>query len=251
MADGSWLKALATRFTPRRVVLPARHAYALWADVYPPTPHNPLMQAEQAAMAPVIRSTSPMRALDVGTGSGRYLPLLAATGARLVVGVDFSLPMLTRAPGSLDQRRARVCGDARCLPFGDATFDLVTAGLMVGDVADLAAWTAEMSRVLAAGGHLVYSDFHPTWAARGWRRTFHAASGRAIELAYHARSIAEHTTHLEACGFDVRQMLEQGLAREDRVDGRPEALVVAVFHAVKKRAQSCALEPPRGAVHSG
>ena len=36
-----------------------------------------------------------------------------------------------------------------------------------------------MARVLAAGGHLVYSDFHPSWAQRGWSRTFRAADGVA------------------------------------------------------------------------
>ncbi len=115
------------------VRLPAREAYALWADSYPPWPHNPLMHAEQKVVAPIIASTSPTRALDVGTGSGRYLPVLAATGARLVVGVDFSLPMLTSTSGSraadaslvdrhhegADARApgARVCGDACRLPF--------------------------------------------------------------------------------------------------------------------------------------
>jgi malonyl-CoA O-methyltransferase len=248
---GDLATRLATRLAPRHAALPARQAYALWADAYPPTPHNPLMHAEQAVMAPVICSTSPARALDVGTGSGRYMSLLAATGARLVVGVDFSLPMLTRASGPADQRRPRVCGDARWRPFRDASFDVVTAGLMVGDVADLTAWIVEMSRVLAPGGHLVYSDFHPTWAAQGWRRTFRTASGRAVELTYHARSIAEHMKRLEACGFEVRQMLEQGLAREDRDGGRRQSLVVAVFHAVKQRVPSCAMPPTRTPACSG
>ena len=75
-------------------MLPAQDAYALWADNYPPSPHNPLMRAEQAVMASIIHSTSPQRALDAGTGSGRYQALLASTGARVVIGVDLSLRML-------------------------------------------------------------------------------------------------------------------------------------------------------------
>src|SRR5581483_6715610 len=141
--------------------LPARDAYALWADSYPPSPHNPLMRAEQAALAPMIHATSPTRALDVGTGSGRYLPLLEGTGARLVVGADFSMPMLTRQP---DSGFVRVCADACRLPFPDASFDLVSAALMIGDVTDLPGWIAEMARVLAPEGQLIYSDFHPAWA---------------------------------------------------------------------------------------
>src|SRR6202049_537990 len=94
MRGRTGLRRLAARALGRRRVLPAREAYALWADNYPPSPHNPLMRAEQAVMASIIRSTSPQRALDAGTGSGRYQALLASTGARVVIGVDLSLPML-------------------------------------------------------------------------------------------------------------------------------------------------------------
>ena len=238
-----------------RRALPAREAYALWAGSYPPVPHNPLMQTEQAIVAPIIRSTSPRRALDVGTGSGRYLPLLVATGARVVVGVDFSLPMLRAGcsgadgrPGPADAGGAdvsaagtvpRVCGDACRLPFRDATFDLVSSSLMVGDVADLARWVGEVARVTAPGGHLVYSDFHPSWATGRWRRTFQTADGRSFEVAYFPHTIAEHLRVLADRSFDVRAIREprlearNGAARLARIGRRP-APVVVVFHAVKR-----------------
>ena len=72
--------------------MPPHDGYALWAPNYPPRPHNPLMETEQSIIAPIIASLSPKRALDVGTGTGRYLPLLAAAGARTIVGLDLSLP---------------------------------------------------------------------------------------------------------------------------------------------------------------
>src|SRR5437762_6086855 len=75
-------------------LVPTREGYAVWADTYPPRPHNRLMAAEQEIVEPILRSVAPSRALDVGTGTGRYLSLLRAAGAHLVVGVDMSLPML-------------------------------------------------------------------------------------------------------------------------------------------------------------
>lgn len=202
--------------------LPPREGYALWADTYPPRPHNALMEVEQSIVQPLIDAALPTRALDVGTGTGRYLALLKSAGARSVVGIDMSLAMLGRSPRELP----RVCGDACGLPFRDASFDLVCSSLMAGDVSDLRAWVREATRVLAPGGHLIYSDFHPSWAAGRWRRTFRDAAGRQRELAYVPHTIEDHLAALEAAPLAVRAI------REPRVPHRP-APVVVVFHAVK------------------
>jgi len=202
--------------------LPPREGYALWAETYPPRPHNALMEVEQSIVQPLIDAALPTRALDVGTGTGRYLALLRSAGARSVVGIDMSLAMLGRSPRDLP----RVCGDACGLPFRDASFDLVCSSLMAGDVSDLAAWVREATRVLAPGGHLIYSDFHPSWAARRWRRTFRDAAGRRRELAYFPHQIEDHLAALEASPLAIRAI------REPRVPERP-APVVVVFHAVK------------------
>lgn len=202
--------------------LPPREGYALWADTYPPRPHNALMEVEQSIVQPLIAAALPTRALDVGTGTGRYLALLKSAGARSVVGLDMSLAMLGRSPRDLP----RVCGDACGLPFRDASFDLVCSSLMAGDVSNLRAWIREATRVLAPGGHLVYSDFHPSWAARRWRRTFRDAAGRQRELTYFPHKIEDHLAALEASPLAIRAI------REPRVPDRP-APVVVVFHAVK------------------
>jgi ubiquinone/menaquinone biosynthesis C-methylase UbiE len=134
-----------------------------------------------------------------------------------------SLPMLVQQ----NCGTPRVCGDACRLPFPDRTFDLVCSSLMVGDVQDLGAWIAEAARVLAPRGHLVYSDFHPAWIARGWRRTFRAKDGREFALEYFPHTIDEHLSRLEQAALTVRTI------REPRVPSRP-APVVVVFHAVKR-----------------
>ena len=200
-----------------------REGYAAWADSYPARPHNPLMEVEQAIVAQIVVAAAPERALDVGTGTGRYLPVLVSAGATLVVGLDLSMAMLRH---QLPQGR-RVCADATSLPFADGSFDLVCSSLMVGDVNDLGPWIAEATRVLAPGGQLVYSDFHPSWAARQWRRTFTSADGRQFELSYFPHQIDDHLTRLETAGMTIRAI------REPRLAGRPDP-VVAIFHAEKR-----------------
>jgi malonyl-CoA O-methyltransferase len=218
-------------------MLPARAAYELWAESYPPVAHNPLMRVEQDVVEPLLARIRATRALDVGTGSGRYLPLLRATGASAVVGVDFSLAMLRRGAAA-----GRVCGDACRLPFQRASFDLINASLMVGDVADLGAWTREMARVLSLGGQLVYSDFHPSWVKRGWRRTFRSADGELHDVAFNPHTIDQHLAALDQAGLAVRTIREPrlnmssgkepGILAFQRRWGHPQ--VVVVFHVVKE-----------------
>jgi len=215
--------------------LEPRAAYDLWADSYPAVAHNPLMRVEQSVVEPILFQLRALRALDVGTGSGRYLPLLRATGAAVVAGVDFSIAMLARG-----SRSGKVCGDACALPFRRASFDVVNASLMVGDIADLSGWTREIARVLAAGGHMVYSDFHPSWAQHGWSRTFRAANGDVHDVGFYPHSIDDHLAALDAVGLRVRTIREPrfkdegdpGVRAFRRRWGNPQ--VVVVFHAVKE-----------------
>lgn len=209
----------------------AQAAYALWAEHYPPRPHNALMEAEQGVLGPLIAQVrAPARALDVGTGTGRYLPLLSATGAGLVVGLDLSMPMLAKHASGTNRVRADGC----CLPFGDGVFELVTASLMVGDVEALAPWVSEMGRVLRPGGHLIYSDFHPAWSHEGWQRTFKTREGRMVEVGYWPHTLEAHLAALGAASLQVRTI------REPRWDGRKSPLVL-VLHAVKGRGDWMAL----------
>jgi len=213
--------------------LEGRAAYELWADTYPAIAHNPLMRVEQEIVEPLLGQLRAARALDVGTGSGRYVPVLQATGAT-VVGLDFSLAMLAHANGR------RVCADACRLPVRRGAFDLVNASLMVGDVEHLETWTREMARALSAGGHLVYSDFHPSWARHGWRRTFRTATGVQHDVSFHAHAIDDHLAALEGAGLRVRAIREPRFKDDFDPDvkafrrrwGNPQ--VVVVFHAVKE-----------------
>lgn len=100
-----------------------------------------------AAVAPPARG----RALDIGTGTGDFLPLLAAWMPEgLAVGVDFALPMmrvgLARLNGLHDRARF-VGGDALRLPFPDETFDAITTGFAMRNVTDICGAFREMWRV--------------------------------------------------------------------------------------------------------
>ncbi|MEZ5294289.1 MAG: class I SAM-dependent methyltransferase [Vicinamibacterales bacterium] len=169
MRRPSWLGGPAAALAPR-------DAYEAWAAAYPPSPHNALMAAEQAAMLALLPDVRGRSVLDAGCGTGRYLAAVAALGAGRLTGVDVSVAMLTRVavPGA-----ARILGDLTALPLATASMDIVVSGLALNDVAALDLAVAEMARVLAPGGTLVYSVIHPRGGPLGWRRTFPSPGGEA------------------------------------------------------------------------
>jgi demethylmenaquinone methyltransferase / 2-methoxy-6-polyprenyl-1,4-benzoquinol methylase len=92
------------------------------------------------------------RVLDVCCGTGD-LALAAARAGGRVTGVDFSGEMLARA-----ERKAPefdwVQADAAALPFPDGSFETVTVGFGIRNLADLEAGLRELARGLVPGGRL-------------------------------------------------------------------------------------------------
>jgi demethylmenaquinone methyltransferase / 2-methoxy-6-polyprenyl-1,4-benzoquinol methylase len=92
------------------------------------------------------------RVLDACCGTGDLALADVRAGGR-VTGVDFSEEMLARA-----ERKAPeldwVHADTVELPFPDASFEAVTVGFGVRNLADLEAGLIELARVLVPGGKL-------------------------------------------------------------------------------------------------
>jgi SAM-dependent methyltransferase len=184
-------------------------AYDLWAESYPPLPHNPLMRAEQAAVLALCPDVAGCRVLDLACGSGRYGLLLQQRGASLVVGSDLSAGMLARAPLA-----HRVRADMLNLPFAAASFDVIVSGLAVGHAPSLDAWMAEAARVLTPGGSLVYSDFHPDAARAGMTRSFTDASGQRHQLLHALHDLDTHLAAAWQAGLVLEASREVCVGRE-------------------------------------
>jgi demethylmenaquinone methyltransferase/2-methoxy-6-polyprenyl-1,4-benzoquinol methylase len=110
------------------------------------------------AVAEAVAPPAAGRALDVGTGTGDFLPLLAAwVPDGITVGVDFTPAMMLAGRhklAGLASEAAFVAGDALRLPFADASFDAVTTGFTMRNVADIGAAMREIWRVARPGGVL-------------------------------------------------------------------------------------------------
>lgn len=202
-------------------VLEPLDAYALWAPTYAAEAHTPLMRIEERAMRDLIPDVRRRAVLDAACGTGRYLRELESRGAAIACGVDLSHTMLQRVASP-----ARVRGDLRCLPFRSASFDLVVCGLAVGHVDRLEPCVAELARLVAPGGILLYSDLHPAGAAAGWLRTFRAPDGCEYAVRHHIHSREAHLFACRDARLTVDEMREPPIDFAHPYRGWPAALVI-------------------------
>ncbi len=98
--------------------------------------------------------------LDVGSGSGVLLPILAPceSNGRFIVPIDMSFQMLRVAKNRMDYNRELtkwLQTDAMRLPFYDETFDWIICNSVFPHFIDQQAAISELTRVLRYGGSLV------------------------------------------------------------------------------------------------
>jgi ubiquinone/menaquinone biosynthesis C-methylase UbiE len=102
--------------------------------------------------------------LDIGTGTGRVLELLAPR-VRQGLGVDASKAMLALARARLSNPGLAHCAvrqaDMYRLPLADASFDIAVLQMVLHFAEDPAGAIAEAARVLRPGGQLIVIDLAP------------------------------------------------------------------------------------------
>jgi len=98
------------------------------------------------------------RVLDVGCGTGDLSIAIFEKTVAQVVGIDFCRPMLELAAKKAPQL-AFIEGDALKLPFADASFDAVTIGFALRNLASTDQGLIELQRVLKPQGWLFVLEF--------------------------------------------------------------------------------------------
>lgn len=191
------------------VELGVREGYAAWSAQYDQEP-NPLIAVEEPRARTIMEMLAPQRALDVACGTGRHALWLAQKGIA-VSAIDLSPDMLhlartkARQAGlELDWRQGSV---AEGLPYADGSFDLVVCALALSHMPDLGVAFSQFYRVLAPGGHVLITDFHPSRIEDGWLTVFHRDGRRhVIETVHHTRQ--QYLDAAQAAGFAVRTVLD-------------------------------------------
>jgi len=185
-------------------VLSPLEGYRLWAPTY--SAETAVSHLEDEIVREMTPPLDGLRLLDAGCGTGRRLIGTAALDA---VGLDLSEEMIeARDRNALDESRARFSvGDLRSLPVEPETFDVVWCRLAVGHVRELGRVYAELTRAARVGGLIIVTDFHPTAAEAGHRRSFRSGDD-VCEVEHFVHQRDAHVAFAAMAGLRLKTVRE-------------------------------------------
>ena len=154
--------------------------------------------AVETALQTLVPETDAGRLLDIGTGTGRVLELLAPRVSQ-GVGVDASKAMLALARSRLARPGLAHCSvrlaDMYRLPLAEASFDIAVVQMVLHYAEDPPGVLSEVARVLRPGGRLIVIDLEQhgrdelvTRLAHRWPGFSDATMGALLEDAGMQRS---------------------------------------------------------------
>ena len=108
----------------------------------------------------IVGKNNPKQILDIATGTGDLVLMMASLNPDKIVGLDISSGMLEVgkqkiAKAKLSDKIEMIVGDSEEMPFSDNTFDAITVSFGVRNFAHLNKGIQEIARVLKPTGVLV------------------------------------------------------------------------------------------------
>lgn len=118
---------------------------------------------EKAALAKALPDRKYERALDVGIGNGRLLPIYASH-AKHITGMDISSEQLDQATQAARDLGinfdTKLCQEASKIEIPDNSYDLIICSRVLQHVYDWRESVAEFARILKPGGDLVLLTYN-------------------------------------------------------------------------------------------
>jgi len=118
---------------------------------------------EKAALAKVLAGRKYERALDVGIGNGRLLPIYAPHASH-ITGMDISSEQLDQATQAASKLGlnfdTKLCQEASKIEIPDQSYDLIVCSRVLQHVFDWRESVAEFARILKPGGDLVLLTYN-------------------------------------------------------------------------------------------
>jgi malonyl-CoA O-methyltransferase len=205
-------------------------AYSLWARTWEADP-SAIVALETRWLLPWLADLRGKVVADLSCGVGRWLAHAKSQGAT-VVGTDLCAEMLVEAAKKPGLKGTLALADTRRSPLPDACADVVLCALSLGHMAPIEQAMAELVRLVAPGGSLIVSDFHPAAAEAGWKRTFRS-NGKLFEIETHPYTREQLSQCAQRGGLDLQEMFEPCFDEQEREIFR-EAGKLDLFDQVRR-----------------
>ena len=181
--------------------------YDQWSSTYD-TVENKTRDLEKHACETVLGALSFSRVLELGGGTGKNTPWLAARADR-VLSVDFSEQMQAVAKTKVIEANVEFgLADVReRWNFGEFGPDLITCSLILEHVEDLGFVFEQASGTLKRGGRFYVCELHPFKQYNGSRARFETDDGLQVTDCYQ-HHLSEYTGAAMANGFAVERIDE-------------------------------------------
>ena len=187
-------------------------AYDLWAGEYDRQPGNLMLDLDQQLFGDLL-SHIPLedrRVADIGCGTGRHWPAIMAGRPGSLTGFDVSPGMLARLREKFPGSQTVLIGNDPFSGIADQAFDVIISTLTLAHIADAVAAVGTWCRLLAPGGHLLITDFHPDALASGGKRTF-VHENRLISVRNYVFPVETLETQLAGLGMILVNKNEQAI----------------------------------------
>jgi len=136
---------------------------AFWVQIIRERRDRYRTELTDKAVHEAISSCDGLSVLDAGCGEGYMAREIARRGAKQVVGIDTSRPLIEAAQATTPEQTGLSfkVGDVGHLPFPDGMFGVVLANHLMNDLAGISEPIQEFARVLRPTGRLVILMLHP------------------------------------------------------------------------------------------
>ena len=187
--------------------------YELWAQSCDHDP-NPIAALEKRTLASLLVPLRGKRFVEASCGTGRWLAYARERDA-CVTGFDLSPAMLAEAANKPGLPGRVAVADSRRLPVQNACADVVVSALSLAYMPPVETAVGELARLVAPGGRLFLSDFHPEASRAGWKRTFRRGA-QVYEIENHPYSIPAMTQAALEAGLALERLLEPCFGEPER-----------------------------------
>ncbi len=159
---------------------------------------------EKTALEKALAGRSYEKALDVGIGNGRLLPIYAPHAAH-VTGMDISAEQLERATQAARELNVSfdtvLCQEASRIDLADNSFDLIICSRVLQHVYDWRESVAEFARILKPDGDLVlltYNRYSIYGLKKYYQHKFvNPTKGRFQNALHLSRELKKHGLRIE------------------------------------------------------